>query len=182
MRSCGVQGVAARALEFTILCSTRTGETLDATWQEIDLDNAVWAIPGSRTKRGVYSRVPLSDTALALLRALTQEDNPYLFIGRSAGARLGATAMFAVVRSMGRNATVHGFRSTFRDWAAEVTSHENIVVEKALGHSIGNAVEAAYRRGDLFEKRRVLMSDWANYVDGLAAVDNVVLLARTATA
>jgi integrase len=176
-----LEGTAARALELTVLTAVRTNEALGARWSEIDLDAATWTIPAERTKTGSEQRVPLSSPVLALLRALPTEDgNDYVFIGRVAGSRLGSTAMADVVRSLRKEGvTVHGFRSTFRDWAAETTGHDNHVVEMALGHAIGSDVEKAYRRGDLLAKRVVLMSEWAAYCDGAAAVDNVVPLRAT---
>jgi integrase len=158
-------GMPARALEFTILTAARTGEVVGARWSEIDLETHTWVIPSSRMKSRREHRVPLSPRAVELLSALYREDgNSRVFIGARTGAGLGNMAMPDVLQQMGRNeATVHGFRSTFRDWAAEATAYPNHVVEQALAHTIGNAVEAAYRRGDLFEKRRHLMNDWAQF-------------------
>jgi integrase len=167
------EGIAARALEYAILTTTRTGEVLGACWEEIDFDTATWTIPSSRMKATREHRVPLSEPALALLRTLPVEDgNDYVFIGAQVGRGLGDKAMHEVLARMERtDITVHGFRSTFRDWAAEATSHPNHVAEKALAHKVPNAVEAAYRRGDLFEKRRVLMQDWAIFcADGARVV------------
>jgi integrase len=156
-------GVAARALEFTILTAARSAEVLGAPWNEMDLTNVVWTIPASRMKGNREHRVPLSETAVKLLLELPREGE-FVFIGASAGRPLYAMSMMATLQRMGRgDITVHGFRSSFRDWAAETTSHANIVVEAALAHAIPNAVEAAYRRGDLFEKRRKLMEAWADY-------------------
>ena len=171
--------VAARALEFTVLTAARTGEVIGATWSEVDLDAGVWTISAERMKGGKMHRVPLSDAAVALLRALPQEaDNPYVFIGSQAGAPLSIMSMSKLLAKMGRNdITVHGFRSTFRDWAAELTNYQNHVVEMALAHAIGDKVEAAYRRGDLFEKRRRLMAEWARYCSAPAIAAEVVQLA-----
>jgi integrase len=158
------EGVAARALEFTILTAVRTSESIGAKWAEIDLAAKLWTVPAGRIKGGREHRVPLSDRAVELLQVLPREDgNPFVFIGpRKAG--LSAWALAAVLERMGRDdITVHGFRSTFRDWAAERTAYPNHVVEMALAHVVGNKVEAAYRRGDLFEKRRMLMADWAQF-------------------
>jgi integrase len=156
-------GSAARALEFTILTAARTGETIGARWNEIDFDAATWTIPAERMKAAKEHRVALSTRAIELLRELpTEADNPFVFLGASAG--LGSTAMAQALKRMGRNdITVHGFRSTFRDWAAETTHYPNHVVEMALAHIIGDKVEAAYRRGDLFAKRAQLMQAWADY-------------------
>ncbi|MCK1586898.1 site-specific integrase [Bradyrhizobium sp. 169] len=170
-------GIAARALEFTILTAARTGEMIGGQWAEVDLAAKTWTVPGKRMKAGREHRVPLSDRAIEILKSVPREkDNPFIFIGPRAGG-LSNMAMAAVLRRMDRaEVTVHGFRSTFRDWAAERTSYPNHVVEMALAHVVGNKVEAAYRRGDLFEKRRRLMTDWANYC-GTPAVgkrDNVM--------
>ena len=158
-------GTAASALQFLILTATRTSEALRARWSEIDLANRVWTIPAGRMKMRKEHRVPLSDTAVALLRSLpTEDNNDFVFIGSATGSGLSDMAMTAVLRRMGHTAiTVHGFRSTFRDWAAEVSHFPNHVVEMALAHAIGDKVEAAYRRGDLFAKRRELMAAWAEF-------------------
>jgi integrase len=158
------EGVAARALEFTIFTAARTGEVIGVTWDEIDLDAKVWTIPAGRIKGGREHRVPLSDRALQILKSLPREaKNPFVFIGPRRGG-LSNMAMYAVLARMGQTQiTVHGFRSTFRDWAAERTGYANHIVEMALAHVVGNKVEAAYRRGDLFGKRMRLMADWARY-------------------
>jgi integrase len=158
------EGTAARALEFTILTAARTGEVIGATWDEVDLAGKVWVIPARRIKGGREHRVPLTDPTLQILKSLPHEDgNRFVFIGpRAAG--LSITAMAALLKRMDCNdITVHGFRSTFRDWAAERTNYPNHVVEMALAHVIGDKVEAAYRRGDLFDKRGRLMAEWAKY-------------------
>lgn len=155
------EGIAARALEFTILTSARTEEVLRTRWDE--LDEAVWTIPASRMKASKPHRVPLSGAALAVLQSLPRL-NEWVFPG--ARGPLSNMAMLNVLRRMGAGVTAHGFRSTFRDWAAECTAFPNHVVEQALAHSIGSAVEAAYRRGDLFDKRRELMTAWAAYCEG----------------
>ena len=177
------EGVAARALEFTILNASRTGEVIGATWAEIDLKERVWTIPPGRIKGGREHRVPLSDRAVELLQALPREaDNPFVFIGPRQGG-LSNMAMASVLGRMGRDddITVHGFRSTFRDWAAERTSYPNHVVEMALAHVIGDKVEAAYRRGDLFEKRKRLMTDWAKYCCGRpSSLNNTIVSIRKA--
>jgi integrase len=157
-------GVAARALEFTILTAARTGEVVGARWDEIDLTARTWTVPGNRMKAGREHRVPLSDEAVEILKALPREkNNPYVFLGPRAGG-LSNMAMAAVLRRMDWvEITVHGFRSTFRDWAAESTAFPNHVVEMALAHTVGNKVEAAYRRGDLLAKRQRLAADWAKF-------------------
>jgi len=152
----GQQDMAARALQFAILTATRSGEVLGARWNEIK--GHIWTIPPERMKGGREHRVPLSDRALGLLPRKRAE---LVFCG--AHGRLGPNALTRVIRRLGYNVTAHGFRSTFRDWAAETTGYPNHVVEMALAHAIANGVEAAYRRGDLFEKRRRLMHDWADY-------------------
>jgi integrase len=160
----GHEGVAARALEFTILTAARTGEIIGAKWDEIDFKTATWTVPATRMKAGKEHRVPLSDAAVALLKtAYAEEGNPFVFIGGQAGSCLSNTAMAALLRRIRAGITVHGFRSAFRDWAAERTNFANPVVEMALAHSVGDKVEAAYRRGDLFDKRRRLMVEWAKY-------------------
>lgn len=177
------EGTAARALEFLILTAARTGEVIGATWDEIDLKTKVWTVPAGRIKGGKEHRVPLSEQALEILRLLpTEKDNPFVFIGSSQGTGLSNMAMAAVLKRMGRtDITVHGFRSTFRDWAAERTNYPNHVVEMALAHVVGDKVEAAYRRGDLFDKRRRLMADWGKFsaTPTLATqIDNVRPLRR----
>jgi integrase len=159
-----VTGVAARALQFTILTAARSGEVLGARWAEINLDEAVWTIPASRMKSAREHRVPLAPAAVELLRSLyTQDGNEFVFIdGRRGG--LAPKVMRRVLIQMGPKVTIHGFRSSFRTWAAERTSYPREVCEMALAHTIGDAVEAAYRRGDLFDKRRRLMDAWASFL------------------
>jgi integrase len=154
---------AARALEFTILTAARTGEVLGARWSEIDVKTRVWTMPADRTKGGREHRVPLS---LAALRIIEHQqfvrENEFVFPGRQRHG-LSASAMDELLRRMGRDITVHGFRSSFRDWAGEQTSFPREVIEMALAHTVGNKVETAYLRGDLFEKRCKLMDAWARY-------------------
>jgi integrase len=161
------EGVSARALEFLILTAARTGEVNGARWGEIDPSAKLWTVPGSRMKGGREHRVPLSDRAIEILHALPREDNnPFVFVGSKQGTSLSPTAMSVTLARMGPRGddiTVHGFRSTFRDWAAERTNFANHIVEQALAHAIGSKVEAAYRRTDLFDKRRKLMAAWATY-------------------
>jgi integrase len=162
-------GLAARSLEFTILMAARTGEVIGARWEEIDFTAKVWSIPGERMKAGKPHRVPLSQAALDLLKALQDaSEGPYVFPGGRRGKPLSNMAMLVLLRRMGRgDLTAHGFRSTFRDWAAEQTSFPREVAEAALAHMIENKVEAAYRRGELLEKRRRLMEAWASYCERL---------------
>jgi integrase len=158
-------GVAAAALEFLILTATRTGETIGARWSEINVPNAMWTIPAERIKAGREHRIPLSDRAVRILSALKKEQlSDWVFPGGKAGKGLSNMALLALLKRMGRSdLTVHGFRSTFRDWAAERTNYPREVAEQALAHAIPDKVEAAYRRGDLFEKRRRLMAEWAKF-------------------
>jgi integrase len=148
------QGVA-RALEFLILTAARSGEVLGAAWDEIDFAAKTWTIPAERMKAGKAHKVPLSDRAVEILRSLPRTD-ARVFPGYAKG-------MLRLLKDLRPDATVHGFRSTFRDWAAERTNFPREVCEMALAHAIPDAVEAAYRRGDLFEKRRRLMADWATW-------------------
>lgn len=175
------QGLAARALELLILTATRTAETLGARWIEFDLDQAVWTIPGERTKSGRVHRVPLGEPAVELLRKLQELgiDDEFVFPGQRRGKPLSNMAMLNVLARMKRNdITVHGFRSCFRDWAAELTGHGGDVVEMAIAHVVKNKVEAAYRRGDLFMKRKALMADWAGYCGQHHTPAEVVQLKR----
>ena len=158
------EGVGVKALVFTIMTAARAGETLGATWDEIDLDNAVWTIPATRMKGRREHRVPLAPQVVELLSSLYREDgNEYLFIG-ARNQRLGEIAMYATLHRLGRSETVHGFRSAFSDWAHERTSASNHVIELSLAHNIGSEVERSYRRTDLFERRRKLMEQWAMFV------------------
>lgn len=155
-------GIAPQALEFTILTAARTGEVIGAKPEEFDLAKGVWTIPAARMKAKKEHRVPLSPRAVAIVKAQSAGD--YVFRGRHEGDPLSNMAMLEVVRGMGReDLTVHGFRSTFRDWAGETTTHPREVIEHALAHQLKDKAEAAYQRGDLFEKRRSLMDDWARY-------------------
>ncbi|MGG5821709.1 tyrosine-type recombinase/integrase [Falsiroseomonas sp. HW251] len=151
-----------------MLTATRTGETIGARWSEVDMDAAVWTVPAARMKAGREHRVPLSDAALAVLRSIAplrpEAGDDYVFPGRVADKPLSSMAMLMLLRRMKRgDLTVHGFRSAFRDWCEEATSTPHAVSEAALAHTIGDKVEAAYRRGDLFAKRAKLMADWADF-------------------
>jgi integrase len=159
------QAIASLALEFTILTAARSGEVLGARWDEFDLDRAVWTIPATRMKAGREHRVPLSRRALKIIKAMHQARNgDFVFPGHKPGKPLSVMALEMVLRRMRiDDATVHGFRSAFRDWAAECTNFPNEVCEAALAHVIENKAEAAYRRGDLFDKRRKLMEAWTTY-------------------
>lgn len=171
-----MQGAGARAMELIILTATRTSEVLNAKWQEIDLDAALWTIPKERMKSFKEHRVPLSVDALAVLATAKAESTggEYVFTGRKMAA-LSNMACLATLKRMGRgDLTVHGFRSTFRDWVSESTSYPRDVAEMALAHAIEDKSEAAYRRGDLIEKRRALMSDWAAHCAVVRASGDVV--------
>jgi integrase len=157
------EGVGARALEFLILTAARSGEVRFSTWAEVDEAEGRWILPKERMKAGREHRVPLCPTTIILLGQLPKfEGADWLFPGPR-GRPISDMTMAAVLRRMGADAVPHGFRSAFRDWAAECTSYPGEVVEMALAHAIKNKVEAAYRRGDLFEKRRELMTDWAKF-------------------
>ena len=158
------QATAALALEFTILTAARSGEVLRARWEEFDFDNAVWAVPATRMKAGREHRVPLSRRALKIVKAMREvPDGDFVFPGQKSGKPLSVMALEMVLRRMNiEDTTVHGFRSSFRDWAAERTNFPNEVCEAALAHVIDNKAEAAYRRGDLFDKRHKLMEAWAS--------------------
>lgn len=157
------EAVAALALEFTILTAARSSEVLGGQWNEVDLGKAIWTIPASRMKAGKEHRVPLSQRAVEILEAVRALGSSFMFPAKNGG--LSGMAMSMLLRRMEVAATVHGFRSSFRDWSAECTSFAHEVCEMALAHAIGNKAEAAYRRGDLFEKRRRLMDEWAAFCD-----------------
>jgi len=184
-----VHGASARALEFTILTAARTGETIGATWAEIDLDAQVWTIPAERMKAGREHRVPLTDRAVAVLSEMMpagEKPAPaaFVFPGAKVGKPLSNMSMTMAVRRLKvePEPTVHGFRSSFRDWCGEATAFPREVAEAALAHTVGDKAEQAYRRGDALEKRRKLMAAWAAYLDGRAVKggDNVRLLKSTA--
>lgn len=156
--------LTARALEFLILTAARSGEVRGALWDEFDLDAAVWTVPAARTKAGREHRVPLSDQALEILKAAGEPQPGRLVFSSPTRRPLSDMAFAALLTRMGNDCiTAHGFRSTFRDWVGEVTSFPREVAEAALAHTVGDAVERAYRRGDALEKRRELMAAWANY-------------------
>lgn len=186
---------SSAALKLTMLTALRTSEVLGANWSEFDLNKNVWTVPAERMKAKKEHRVPLSSAVLDLLATIPKVDSGLLFEGRTEGKPASNMAMLMKVRRLdadkyekdkigwrdtkGQTITPHGFRSTFRDWAAENTSFENIVVEQVLAHTIGNAVEAAYRRGDLLERRRELMEVWGEYVTR-PADSNVIQLRKEA--
>ena len=159
------EGVGVKALQFTILTAARVGEVMGARWAEVDLAAATWTIPAERMKARRVHRVPLAPEAIALLRSLPTEDgNPFVFVGRFQGAGISAMAQRRVLWRLGHKMSVHGFRSSFREWAAERTRFPRELAEMSLAHKARGEVEAAYQRGDLLEQRRPLMGAWAKYV------------------
>lgn len=161
------EGLASRALELTILTAARTNEVLGSRWGEIDMKSCLWTIPAERMKSQRQHRVPLAAEATKLLGALRPkdvDDTDFVFPNQRSGKQPSNMAMLELLKRMDRNElTVHGFRSTFRDWAAESTNYPREVCEMALAHVVSDQVEAAYRRGDLFDRRRQLMADWAKH-------------------
>lgn len=190
------EGFGARAVEFAALTAARSGEVRGATWDEIDLERALWVVPAARMKMGKEHRVPLSSAAVAMLKALPRlDDNPLVFPA-ARGGMLSDMTLSATMRRMHqaavdaaggdeaagyldprnkRPAVPHGLRSTFRDWVAERTTYPGDMAEVALAHKISNAVEAAYRRGDMVEKRRAMMAAWAGYLSGAGATGGKVV-------
>lgn len=165
------QGVAAKALQFTIVTAARTNEITKATWREVDFENKIWTIPPERMKANREHRIPLPPRAIAILKSLpTETGNDFIFIGSEAGKPISNAAMHALLKKMalpsttpGKLAVVHGMRSSFRDWAAECTSFPRELAEAALAHVLGDKTEKAYQRGDLLERRRKLMDAWSAY-------------------
>lgn len=168
------EGMGARALEFVILTAARSGEVRGATWTEIDLEGGVWTIPAGRMKAGKEHRVALSKAAVALLKGLPRMAGTDLVFWAPRGGQLSDMTLSAVMRRMKAGATPHGFRSTFRDWVAERTTYPGDMAEMALAHTIGDKVEAAYRRGDMFERRRRMMEDWSKFLSSPAKRGEVV--------
>lgn len=171
------EGIAAKALEFTILTAARSGEVRGATWAELDLKTGVWVIPADRMKAGKEHRVPLTQSAIRILRPQPDQDQLELVFPAARGGKLSDMAMTAVMRRMEVDAVPHGFRSTFRDWARERTNYPRDLAEQALAHALDNKVEAAYRRGDALEKRREMMAAWADFcgnkIDTASHKDNI---------
>jgi integrase len=178
------EGMGAKALEFAILTAARSGEVRGATWSEIDEQAAVWTIPAERMKAEKEQRVPLSDSAVELLRNLPRiEGTEFVFPNsKEKPTALSDMTLTAVLRRMDMTVTAHGFRSTFRDWAGETTAYPREVIEHALAHQIRDKAEAAYARGTLFDKRRRLMADWAKYCATVAAVGSVTPIRSSAAA
>lgn len=170
--------LSARALEFLILTAARSGEVMNATWKEFDLEAALWTVPASRMKTGKEHRVPLSDQALAIVKELNEaRHSNFVFPGLREDKPLSSMAFAMLLRRMKIDVTPHGFRSTFRDWAGDATHFPRDLAEQALSHRVGDATELAYRRSDAVQKRRALMQAWAAYLDA-PVVDNVVHLPR----
>lgn len=174
------KAMAALALEFTVLTAARTGEVIGATWGEIDMAKKIWTIPAHRMKAGKEHRVPLSNRAIEILETVKPLASECVFPGEGGGG-LSNMAMSMLLKRMELDITTHGFRSAFRDWAAETTAYPHEVCEMALAHVIGNKAEAAYRRGDLFEKRARLMADWATYCGKGSATGASVTPIRSAS-
>jgi integrase len=173
------EGVASWALEFTILTAVRTNEVIQAQWSEIDFDQSIWHVPAERMKSKRSHRVPLSPAAVMVLEAVNGRDRTFVFPGLKCNSHLSNAAMMKVLKRLGRTGiTVHGFRSTFRDWCAESTNYPAHVAEMALAHVLRDKTEAAYRRGDLLAKRTRLMADWAKYCSKKAEPAAIVPIRR----
>ncbi|MEO6075009.1 MAG: integrase arm-type DNA-binding domain-containing protein [Burkholderiales bacterium] len=176
-------GIAARALQFLILTAARTSEVIGARWDEFNLELKTWVVPAVRMKAHRDHRVPLSPHALKVIEEMRAiQTNEFVFPGARAGKALSNMAMLMLLKRMHRgNLTAHGFRSTFRDWAAEQTNYPREVAEEALAHTLNNKVEAAYRRGDLFEKRQRLMMEWAKYCQARKMRGNIIPIRKVTT-
>ena len=175
-----LEGVAPRALEFLILNASRTGEAIGARWSEIDMHRRLWTVPASRIKSGREHRVPLSEPAMAILETLSEtRESAFVFPGQRGGRPLSSNTLLLVLRRLGRgNVTVHGFRSSFRTWAAEQTDFPREIAEAALAHVVGDRVEFAYQRSDFFQKRRLLAEAWAQFCLTPAPAGDVLPLRR----
>jgi len=162
-----LEGIPARALEFAILNANRSGEVRYARWDEIDFEKKIWVIPPNRMKGGREHRVPLQGRGLDILKSLPRErGNPFIFVGDKSARPIGEKAMLIVVAELiGNGTTVHGFRSGFKDWCAEITSFPDALTERCLAHTERNKVKAAYQRGDLIDKRRQVMTAWSKYCE-----------------
>lgn len=175
------EGIAARALEFTLLTAARSGEVRGATWAEIDFDKRLWIIPANRMKARVEHRVPLTESTIEILRALPHFEGSEFVFSAPRGGRLSDMALTAVMRRMELTEVPHGLRSTFRDWAAERTNFPRDLAEKALAHTLESKVESSYQHSDLLEKRRTMMAAWAKFLATPAAkASNVTTLTRHA--
>jgi integrase len=172
-------GISARALEFTILTASRTGEVVGALWEEIDLERQTWTVPAERMKSGRPHRVPLARRAIAILEEMAEvRQHDFVFPGWKLSRPLSNMALLMLLREMRPGLTVHGFRSTFKDWCAESTHVPNFVSEAALAHVVADKVEAAYRRTDVFERRHNLMEAWGTFCECSASVAKVVPLTQ----
>ncbi|MGC1506425.1 MAG: tyrosine-type recombinase/integrase [Sulfitobacter sp.] len=161
----GRSATAAKALQFTILTASRTSEVLDMTWPEVDFETRLWTVPAARMKGGKEHRVPLTDEMLAILEPLKAMASDYVFEGQKRHKPLSNMSMLMLLRRMGRDGfTVHGFRSSFRDWASEAANAPRELAEAALAHQVGSDVERAYARSDLLERRRLLNADWSSFL------------------
>jgi integrase len=158
----GQESIATKALEFLILTAARLGEVLGATWSEMDFEGAVWIVPATRMKAGQEHRVPLAPAAVAILKHAAEcQSSEIVFVGRSRSRPVSGSALRKL---MSANVTIHGFRSSFRDWAGNETNFPRELAEQSLAHRTGDATELAYRRGDALEKRRALMTAWADFI------------------
>lgn len=168
---------SARALEFTILTASRANEAAAAQWNEFDLEAGIWTVPAVRMKAGKQHTVPLSKRAIDILKEMKAgNQSPFVFQGRDGAAPITTSSVYRIITvTLDMPFTIHGFRSSFRDWAGDATIHARELAEMALAHNVGNSVELAYRRGSALEKRRALMNDWAAYIE---PADNVVRLQR----
>ena len=159
-------GTAAQALEFLILTAARSGEVRGITWQEVSLEDALWIVPAERMKMKREHRVPLSDRAVSILKSQPRIDENPLVFPAPRGSQMSDATMSAVLKRMGVHATVHGFRSSFRDWCGDYTNYPRDLAEQCLAHGADDPVEAAYRRGDALERRREIMNEWSKFVAG----------------
>jgi integrase len=172
-----LEGTGCEALEFAILTAARPGEVLGATWPEIDLEAKVWTVPATRTKSGREHRVPLSPRCVTILRQMLKARiSDYVFPGERDDRPIASNTLRVILHNLGADATVHGFRSTFRDWCGDRTKFQREVAEAALSHLVGDTTERAYRRGDAFDQRRQLMQAWASYCEPKAG--NVIAIRR----
>jgi integrase len=174
----GQDGTASRALEFSILTASRRAEVVGARWDEIDLKERLWTVPAARMKANRQHRVPLTDAVIAILDGMPRKSD-YVFAGKNGTKPIGQVSLWRALQAIRPNVTAHGFRSTFRDWAAERTNFPREVAELALAHSVGSEVERAYQRGDMFAKRAQIMDAWARFCDSpVASGEKVVNLRR----
>jgi integrase len=174
------RSTAAKALAFTILTASRTSEVLHMTWDEIDFDRAVWSVAAQRMKMNRPHAVPLSHAALDILRSqeAAKGKNPFVFPGGRPRQPLSTMSMAMLLRRLGVDATVHGFRSSFRMWAGDVAHVPFEVAEQCLAHVVGDSASQAYNRSDMLERRRPVMTAWANYLEGKSAAKVVPISGR----